>query len=98
MVSLNKFAGGVRLHSGKQVLAMSFDKLAAVDRDFAMVFAYESFHVYHHQVNPGMRAELGKRSDLLVAGMFIEGIATFAEGEDIAANLLGRVAPNGEAC
>jgi hypothetical protein len=81
MVSLNKFAGGVRLNAGQQVLAMSFDKLATLDREFPMVFAHESFHIYHHQVNPRLREELSKSSDLLVAGMFIEGIATFAEGE-----------------
>lgn len=81
MISLDKFAGGVRLHEGKQLLAISFDKLAAIDRDFAMVFSHEAFHVYHHQANPTMREELKTSNDLLVAGMFIEGIATFAEGE-----------------
>jgi hypothetical protein len=81
MVSLNKFAGGVRLNNGQQVLAMSFDKVAAIDRDFEMLFSHEVFHVYHNQENPGLRAELGKSSDLLIAGMFIEGIATFAEGD-----------------
>jgi len=81
MISLNKFAGGVRSFAGKQVLAIAFDKLAAIDRDFSMIFAHESFHVYHHQANPKLREELGKSTDLLIAGMFIEGIATFAEGE-----------------
>lgn len=81
MISLNKFAGGVRLHEGRQLLAISFDKLAAIDRDFSMVFSHESFHVYHHQANPTMREELKTSNDLLIAGMFIEGIATFAEGE-----------------
>ena len=81
MVSLDKFAGGVRLNKGQQVLAISFDKVAAIDRDFDMLFTHEVFHVYHNQANPSLRAELSKSSDLLIAGMFIEGIATYAEGD-----------------
>ncbi len=80
MASLDKFAGGVRLHDGKQILVISVDKLAAIDRDFEMVFTHEVFHVYHNQKNPTLRADLSRSADLIVAGMFIEGIATFAEG------------------
>lgn len=81
MVSLNKFAGGVRLHRGKQVLAISMDKVAFLDRDFDMVFSHEAFHVYHKQVNPNLESSIRTSSDLLILGSFIEGLATYAEGE-----------------
>src|SRR5690606_6166102 len=80
MVSLHQFAGGVRFHDGKQVLAISMDKVINIDRDFDMVFTHEAFHVFHLHSNPTMQEDISRSSDLLIVGMFIEGLATYAEG------------------
>ena len=81
MMSLGRFAGGVRLNEGKQVLAISLEKIVAINRDFEMIFTHELFHVYHKKMSPRMQNDTRRSEDILMAGMFIEGLATFAEGK-----------------
>jgi hypothetical protein len=78
--SFHYFDARVRADSGRAALFLGPDTIVAVhgaDPDIGILLDHESFHLYHHQVNPTLILPGG---DPLWLGIWKEGLAVYASG------------------